>query len=187
MPEKAEQTKPYHGVLPPKPTPKLGDGMYKDGNPKTALGIRKPSDYYTPSIPYFEYSLAHMQGAFKYGPFNWRDDPISISTYLDAAKRHMDLFRAGQRNASDTGIHHLAHAMCCLSIIMDAEAHNSLIDDRFYYRDDTGQKKPYEILEAYIADAEPRTKRIYDEWFGHAERNKAKWAEAAKQNSGEKK
>src|SRR5690606_11875964 len=116
----------------------------------------------------YEYSLAHMQGALKYGHFNWRDDPVSISTYIDACKRHIDLYVAGQRDASDTGIHNLAHAMCCLSIVMDAELHNTLIDDRHmmiqYKREDTG-----EILEGYMERTKARVTRIKEEWSGHAE------------------
>jgi hypothetical protein len=152
--------------------PKLGEGKYPDGNPKTQFGIVKPGDWFIPPIQQYEYGLAHLQGALKYGHFNWRDDPISISTYLEAAKRHMDLYKGGQRNARDTGIHHLAHAMCCFSIIIDAEAHNTLIDDRFTYRDGEGKTKPYEVLEKYVEDAQPRVKAIRDQWTGFAERNK---------------
>lgn len=170
------EEKVYHGIIPPSEpiAPKKGEGKYKDGNPKTALGIKKPPTFYTPYIPYMEYSLVHMQGAFKYGQFNWLDDPISISTYTDAAVRHIGLYLAGQRNASDTGLHHLAHAMTCLSIIIDAEAHNTLIDDRFTYRDSKGQEKRYQVLERYIAAAEPRTKDVYDKWFGFKEKMEAK-------------
>lgn len=154
--------------------PKMGDGKYKDGNPKTALGIKKPGDWCTPTIPYLEYSIVHMQGAFKYGAFNWRDDPVSISTYIEAAKRHMDLYKAGQRNASDTGLHHLAHAMTCLSIIIDAEYHNTLIDDRFHYRnfDPSTSYDPGAVLEGYINQSEVRIKEVYDKWYGYAERMK---------------
>lgn len=154
------------------PKPKLGDGRYKDGNPKTLLGIKKPGNFYSPTIPHLEYSMAHMQGAFKYGIFNWRFDPISISTYLEAAERHIALYKEGQRVASDTGIHHLAHAMCCLSILIDAEAHNTLIDDRWYTLGSLiayDTKDPSQVLEAYIEAQAPKIKKIYDDWYGHAE------------------
>lgn len=148
--------------------PKLGVGIYKDGNPKTQFGAVKPGTYYTPPYPLYEYSLAHMQGALKYGHYNWRNDPVSISTYIDAAKRHIDLYVAGQKNASDTGIHNLAHAMCCMSIIMDAELHNTLNDDRHmmiqYTNNATG-----EILEGYMEVTKDRVTRIKEEWSGHAE------------------
>lgn len=165
----------YHSPLRPnnpnksiESKPKFGDGIYKDGNPKTQFGAVKPGTYYTPPYPLYEYSLAHMQGALKYGHYNWRNDPISISTYIDAAKRHIDLYVAGQKDASDTGIHNLAHGMCCLSIIMDAELHGTLIDDRHtmiqYTNNATG-----EILEGYMERTKDRVTRIKEEWAGHAE------------------
>ncbi len=153
----------------------IKSSKYVDGNPKTQFGIAKPGDYYTPPIPLYEYSLAHMQGALKYGPFNWRDDPVSISTYYEAAKRHMELFKSGQEVASDTGIHHLAHAMTCLSIIIDAQHHRTLIDDRFKYRDLHHQGKPLdEVLEAYLEGSQDRVKRIRQQWTGFAEEQRAK-------------
>jgi len=151
--------------------PKLGDGKYKDGNPKTALGIAKPSTFYTPTIPYLLYSMVHMQGAFKYGTFNWRDDPVSISTYLDAAKRHIDLYRDGQQAASDTQLHNLAHAMTCLSILIDAEYHNTLIDDRWKPRI---PRPSYNVEDAFMNTQKDIIKKIYDDWYGFAERQTAK-------------
>lgn len=155
--------------------PKLGDGIYKDGNPKTQFGAVKPGSFETPPIPLYEYSLAHTQGALKYGQYNWRDDPVSISTYVDACKRHIDLYVAGQKNASDTGIHNLAHAMCCLSIIIDAEAHHTLIDDRkLTIRHIDNQDNVSDILEQYFEEGKKRVLAIKKEWTGHAEavRNK---------------
>lgn len=157
------------------PEPKVQEMKYPDGNPKTQFGIAKPGNYYTPDIPFLEYSMAHLQGALKYGPFNWRDDNVSISTYMEAAFRHMALYKGGQLNASDTGIHHLAHAMCCLSIIMDAEAYGSLIDDRWKPRDPeahTYGNRPELILEAYVEGNQERVKAIRQQWTGFAERNK---------------
>lgn len=158
--------------------PKLGDGIYKDGNPKTQFGAVKPGTFETPPIPLYEYSLAHTQGALKYGHYNWRDDPVSISTYVDAAKRHIDLYVAGQKNASDTGIHNLAHGMCCLSIIIDAEAHDTLIDDRklsIRHEIPTGDEVGTDdILERYFEEGKKRVLAIKEQWTGHAEavRNK---------------
>ena len=35
-----------------------------------------------------------------------------------------------QQCAEDSGVHHLGHAIACLSIILDAEKHGVLEDDR---------------------------------------------------------
>jgi hypothetical protein len=156
---------------------------YKDGNPKTTLGQHKPGTFKTPPIPLYLYSLAHLQGALKYGHYNWRDDPISISTYADAAKRHIDLFVEGQKNASDTGIHNLAHAMTCLSILIDAEFHGCLIDDRKGYREEKGialtaipepvksREEAIAVLEKFWEEFKILQKRIYEQWQGHAEKH----------------
>lgn len=153
--------------------PQFGMGIYKDGNPKTQFGAVKPGLFYMPPMPLYETALAHMQGALKYGHYNWRDDPVSISTYADAAKRHIDLYLEGQKNASDTGIHNLAHANCCLNIIMDAEHHGTLIDDRkltiLYTNNNTGEQ-----FEAYMEETKARVTRIKKEWTGHAEAVKNK-------------
>lgn len=152
----------------------MSEMKYPDGNPKTQFGITKPGDWYSPPIPYYEYSMAHLQGALKYGHFNWRDDPVTISTYIEAAKRHVDLFKAGQENASDTGIHHLAHAMCCFSIIIDAMAHGTMTDDRFRYRDESKLLiDPGTVFEEYIDNAQARVKAIREKWTGFADKQKA--------------
>jgi len=59
-------------------------------------------------------------GAQKYSPDNWKnvDD---LSRYVDAALRHISAYRIGEQNDQETGHHHLAHAMCCLSFIVDLE------------------------------------------------------------------
>ena len=59
-------------------------------------------------------------GAEKYSPDNWKnvDD---LSRYVDAALRHISAYRLGEQNDQETGHHHLAHAMCCLSFIVDLE------------------------------------------------------------------
>lgn len=59
-------------------------------------------------------------GAQKYSVDNWRnvDD---LNRYVDAALRHISAYRMGEFRDSETGLHHLAHAMCCLSFIVDIE------------------------------------------------------------------
>lgn len=75
-------------------------------------------------------SLAMGDGARKYGPFNWRASPVSTSTYVNAAMRHLISWWDGEEAAADSGVHHLAHAASCLAILMDAEANGCLQDDR---------------------------------------------------------
>lgn len=69
-------------------------------------------------------------GANKYGPFNWRENPVEANTYINAAKRHLELFAAGEEEARDTGVNNLGAVMACCAILIDAQLHGTLIDNR---------------------------------------------------------
>ena len=103
---------------------------YKDNNPKTLVGASKvPLHLVPPSAKHF-LAEALGDGARKYGPYNWRDSKISISTYKAAMERHMDAFWDGEDYAADSGVHHVAHAMACCALILDAMGIDMLVDDR---------------------------------------------------------
>lgn len=104
--------------------------MAQDNNPKTPFGNEKLSVQHVPLAPVYLAGLAHYQGALKYGPFNWRFQHVSASTYIEAARRHIGHWAGGEENAKDSGIHHLAHAVASLNILMDAQLHDTLVDDR---------------------------------------------------------
>jgi len=103
-------------------------------NPKDLIGSKKPDYGYVPMAPLYEVGKAMRDGAQKYGPFNWREQPVNANVYVNAARRHLDLWAAGEEIADDSKVHHLAHAMACMVILMDAQQHNSLNDNRV--RDD---------------------------------------------------
>lgn len=99
-------------------------------NPKDLLGAKKPDASKVPAVAIAWESLAMMDGAGKYDPYNWRANKVIASIYVAACKRHLDLWFEGQRKAEDSGCHHLGHARACLGILLDAEATGNLIDDR---------------------------------------------------------
>lgn len=103
---------------------------YPDNNPKTALGILKVPLHLVPPSAKHYLALAFKDGAAKYGPYNWRDKTVSSSVYVAAAARHMDAWWDGEEVSSDAKVHHLAHAMACLAIILDAQTVGKLNDDR---------------------------------------------------------
>lgn len=103
---------------------------YPDNNPKTAIGVTKvPLHLVPPSAKHF-LGLALADGARKYGAYNWRDHAISISVYKAAAERHLDAFWDGEDLAPDSQVHHVAHAMACCALILDALTIGKLNDDR---------------------------------------------------------
>lgn len=101
-----------------------------DDNPKTRFGVAKPSVTLIPGPALIHCALAFRDGATKYGPANWRVDPVTASTYTDAAFRHLLDYWDGEDRASDSGVLHLAHAMACLAILIDAQEQGTLKDDR---------------------------------------------------------
>lgn len=103
---------------------------YPDNNPKTVLGVTKAPLHLVPPSVVQALAEAFADGARKYGPYNWRDKTVSSSVYIGAAKRHIDAWWDGEAVSRDAGVHHLAHALACLAIIVDAETVNKLNDDR---------------------------------------------------------
>ncbi len=75
-------------------------------------------------------ALGLKHGARKYGPFNWRVEPVQGRVYLEAARRHLALLLDGEDFDRDTGIHHGAFILATTAIYMDAMVHGTLIDNR---------------------------------------------------------
>lgn len=104
---------------------------YPDGNPKSVQGAKKHSLRLFPLPAQVAACAALEDGCTKYGAANWRETGVAASVYMDAALRHMfQYFDGGEQLASDSGVHHLGHAIACLAIILDAEHQGTLIDDR---------------------------------------------------------
>ena len=57
-------------------------------------------------------------GAKKYAPDNWKNVPNARQRYVDAGFRHFVAYANGEKIDSETGISHLAHAMCCLLFLL---------------------------------------------------------------------
>lgn len=99
-------------------------------NPKQRYGDMKPSIEFVPPTAFYETNNAFKDGAKKYGPFNWRETGVEAVTYYNAALRHLMSWFEGEDRASDSGALHLAHAIACLSILIDASNCDKLIDNR---------------------------------------------------------
>lgn len=106
---------------------------YPDNNPKTIYGTLKPDLSLIPPTALVYLALGFMNGAKKYGPYNWRSNKVSARIYVAAAMRHLAAFLDGEDNDESTngsGYPHLGHAMACLAILADAKESGCLIDDR---------------------------------------------------------
>lgn len=118
--------------LAPSMTVRLDSGETPPANPKKAFGDRKRAVHLVPPILVLETAPAMAEGAEKYGPFNWRQSPVEVMTYVGAIGRHLAAFADGEDvdPESTKGKTHLAGIAACVAILMDARALGNLIDNR---------------------------------------------------------
>jgi len=102
----------------------------KDTNPKDAIGCKKVPLHLVPSSGIAMTALAFLEGALKYGKYNWRVAGVRSSIYLDAMNRHYEKYLNGEDVDVNTGVSHLASICACAMIIMDAQLCGKLNDDR---------------------------------------------------------
>jgi hypothetical protein len=62
-----------------------------------------------------------MFGANKYGPNNWRKVDDGLNRYYSACMRHLVAHKSGELNDPETGLSHLAHAMCNLVFMQELQ------------------------------------------------------------------
>lgn len=84
----------------------------------------------TPALPALYQAAVHDLVAGKYGSFNWRDRPIKLLDYISAMRRHLAELEAGVDLDGESGLPHCAHLMATAAIVIDAQAHGCLVDDR---------------------------------------------------------
>ena len=63
-------------------------------------------------------------GAAKYQPNNWQLVPDGAARYYAALMRHLQAWRAGERNDAESGLPHLGLALCCLTFLLWLERHH---------------------------------------------------------------
>lgn len=109
-------------------------GDTKATNPKDAIGSSKLPLHLWPETATLYGCLGLLDGALKYGRGNWREAGVRASIYVDALRRHVAAWAEGEDvdaiENGGSGLPHLAHALACLAIIVDAQAAGKLVDDR---------------------------------------------------------
>jgi len=104
--------------------------MDKIENPKDAIASNKlPLHLVSPILKAYQ-SLASFLGNVKYGAWNWRASGVRSSVYIAALHRHIDAWWEGQEKDPVDGTPHLANALACLGILIEAKHCGKLIDDR---------------------------------------------------------
>ena len=97
----------------------------KPTNPKDAIGSSKVPLHLWPTTATAMGSIALLNGALKYGRANWRAVGVRASIYVDACQRHLAAWFEGEM-VDEEGVPHLASALACLAIIVDADAAGKL-------------------------------------------------------------
>jgi len=100
-------------------------------NPKQAMGDAKIQLQLVPSSVEIAIANGLIEGAIKYGPWNWRDQPVMLMTYVGSMKRHMAAWIEGEEIDPDgNGKTHLEGAIASLAILIDAISCGTFIDNR---------------------------------------------------------
>lgn len=102
----------------------------KHSNPKDAIGATKLSTDLVPDSLVVFAAMGFLEGALKYGKYNWRRAGVRLSVYWSALERHRMKFCAGEWADTTTGVPHLSSMLACLGIIVDAFVSGKLTDDR---------------------------------------------------------
>jgi hypothetical protein len=139
----------------------------KATNPKDAIGSDKLPLHLWPETATVMGTLGLLDGMLKYGRLNWREAGVRATIYIDAVKRHINAYAEGEDLDPDSGAPHLAHALACLAILVDAQAAGKLTDDRAY--NGAGYRKLVEELTPHVprlkakhADKNPKHYTIAD-------------------------
>jgi hypothetical protein len=102
----------------------------KPTNPKDAIGATKLPLHLVPATLKVYACLAFVEGAAKYGAYNWRVAGVRASIYKSALERHLEKWWNGEWEDPVTHVPHLASLIACAGILLDAKLCNKLTDDR---------------------------------------------------------
>jgi hypothetical protein len=102
-------------------------------NPKDIAALDRVPMWSLPAIGAIHGAQATRDGIQLYGPYNWRNKPISLMEYLGAIERHIACLKDGEDftiGHDGRPVHHLGCINANTAIILDAEQCGMLIDDR---------------------------------------------------------
>jgi hypothetical protein len=129
------------------------NSVFKDTNPKDAIGVAKVPLSPVPAQVMAEVGLAMMEGALKYGRHNYRVAGVRASVYYDAALRHMMAWWEGEDIDPDSGLPHLVKAIACFVVLRDSQIQGNWVDDR-----------PPRNPEGWVADLNEKAKALLEKY-----------------------
>lgn len=103
---------------------------WKPSNPKDTAATNKLPLGLVPDTISAYATLAFLDGARKYGAYNWRESGARASIYNDAIRRHLIAWWNGEDCDPVTGVPHLASIIAGAGILLDAAQLGKFNDDR---------------------------------------------------------
>lgn len=104
----------------------------------TKVGVKhdqeKPDMSLLSSIGLFKVAQVMTHGKKKYSANNWRQG-LAYTRLLAASLRHIFQYLGGESKDPETGISHLAHAVCGLLMILEFEDTKPELDDRYKFEE----------------------------------------------------
>lgn len=95
------------------PSRRATDGVKKD--------LGKPRYDLLPHAAVHEVVKVLNFGCQKYSAENWRKVPGWRWRYYGAALRHLTAWWMGEKNDPESGLHHLAHTLCCVAFLLELD------------------------------------------------------------------
>lgn len=110
-------------IKPPIPTALTAPTGVKYDAQKARLDLVSP-------IALLELAKVLEFGSRKYNAHNWRSG-IQFSRLIAACLRHVFSYLGGESKDPETGLSHLAHALCNLMFLLEFEVTRPDLDDRY--------------------------------------------------------
>lgn len=109
----------------------------------------KPRMSLIPQLAKLEVAKVMTYGAEKYADYNWMDG-FDWTILTDAAERHITSFNCGEDVDAESGLHHLAHAACCVMMLYEITQLCPEKDNRWErWQTEEGRQALLKALEPY--------------------------------------
>ena len=89
--------------------------------PGVKFDVGKPEYGLLPAMALDQVVQVLTFGAQKYSADNWRLVPDANRRYFDAMQRHTWAWKRGETLDPESGMPHLAHAVCCMMFLLELE------------------------------------------------------------------
>lgn len=93
----------------------------------------KPPLSMLPTLPLQEVGRVLQFGAKKYQRDLWRTQPMDHTHEIDSILRHILAFNEGEDNDPETGLNHIAHAICRAMFLLERFYTHPHLDNRYHH------------------------------------------------------